>query len=109
MNGRCGGGVCIYLRNNKYYPVQHDLSDNQFKCLVIEITRLHSRPFFARTWYRPPKSSQDTFSRFEILMDKIESEDNYFYLLGDLNYDMLHNRSNYHISFNLTNILIFTD
>ena len=77
---------------------------NQFECLVIEITRLHSRPFLVSSWYRPPSSSHDNFSRFEILVDKIDSENNDFYLLGDLNCDMLHNRSNYHISSNLTNI-----
>ena len=104
VNGRCGGGVCIYLRNNINYHIRLDLSDNQLECLVIEITRPHSRPFLVSTWYRPPSSSQDIFSRFEILVDKIDSENNDFYLLGDLNCDMLHNRSNYHISSNLTNI-----
>ena len=52
----------------------HDLSDNQLECLVIEITRPHSRPFLVSTWYRPPSSSQDIFSRFEILVDKIDSK-----------------------------------
>ena len=104
VNGRCGGGVCIYLRNNINYHIRHDLSDNELECLVIEITRLHSRPFLVSTWYRPPSSSQDIFSRFEILADKIDSENNNFYLLGDLNCDMLHNRSDYHILSNLRNI-----
>ena len=70
------------------------LSDNQLECLVIEITRPHSGPFLVSTWYRPPSSSQDIFSRFEILVDKTDSENNDFYL----------SRSNYHISSNLTNI-----
>ena len=77
---------------------------NQFECLVIEITRLHSRPSLVSSWYRPPSSSHDNFSRFEILVDKIDSENNNFYLLGDLNCDMLHNLKTYHISSNLTNI-----
>ena len=102
---------CLYLFTKQdklsytaWQVIQHDLSDNQLECLVIEITRPHSRPFIVSTWYRPPSSSQDIFSRFEILVDKIDSENNDFYLLGDLNCDMLHNRSNYHISSNLTNI-----
>ena len=53
----------------------------QLECLVIKITRPHSRPFLVSTWYRPPSSSQDIFSRFEILVDKIDSENNDFYLL----------------------------
>ena len=84
--------------------VNQPWSSPQLECLVIEITRPHSRPFFVSTWYRPPSSSQDIFSRFEILVDKIDWENDDFYLLGDLNCDMLHNRSNYHISSNLTNI-----
>ena len=77
---------------------------NQFECLVIEITRLHSSPSLVSSWYRPPSSFHDNFSRFEILVDKIVSENNNFYLLGDLNCDMLHNLKTYHISSNLTNI-----
>ena len=42
-------------------------------------------------------SSQDIFGRFQILVDKIDSKSNDFYLLGDLNCDMLYIRSNYHI------------
>ena len=83
----------IYLPNNINYHIRHDLSDNLLECLVIEITRPHSRPFLVSTWYRPPSSSKDIFSRFEVLVDKIDSENNDFYLLGDLNCDMLHNRS----------------
>ena len=89
VNGRYSGGVCIYFQNNINYHERHDLSDNQLECLVIEITRPHSRPFLVSTWYRPPSSSQDIFNRFEILVDKIDSENNDFYLLGDLNCDML--------------------
>ena len=92
MDGRRGGGVCIYLRNNINYHIRDDLNDNQLESLIIEIARSHWRPFLVSTWYRPPSSSQDIFSRFEILVDRIDSENNDFYLLGDLNCDMLHNR-----------------
>ena len=88
----------IFTKQHKLSFFRHDLSDNQLECLVIEITRPHSRPFLVSTWYRPPNSLKDIFSRFEILVDKIDSENNDLYLLGDLNCDMLHNRSNYHIS-----------
>ena len=46
MNGRSGGGVCIYLPNNINYHVREDSSDDQLECLVIEITAPHYRPFF---------------------------------------------------------------
>lgn len=63
-------------------------------CLVIEIIRPHSRPLIIITWYRFPSSSQNIFSRFEALVDKIDSEHKDFYLLGDLNCDTLRDRSN---------------
>ena len=71
VNGRNGGGVGIYLRNNINYHIRDDLSDDQLNCLTIEITRPHSRPFILSTWYRPPGSSLDTFHCFEKLRDKI--------------------------------------
>ena len=93
------------LRNDINYRIRHNVSDNQLECLVIKITRRHSRLFLVSAWYRPPlSSSQDIFSRFEILVDKNDPENNDFYLLGGVNCDMLHNRSNYHTSSNLTNI-----
>ncbi|CAH3179105.1 unnamed protein product [Porites lobata] len=67
------------------------VTDSKIDILAINETKLDS-------------SIGGIVRRFEILVDKIDSENNDFYLLGDLNCDMLHNRSNYHISSNLTNI-----
>ena len=81
VNGRSGGGVCMYLRNNINYQIRDDLCDDQLECVVIEIIRPHSRPFFVSTWYRPPNSPQDIFRQFESLVDKVDSEQKDFYLL----------------------------
>ena len=62
------------------------------------------RPFFVSTWYRPPNSAQDVFRHFESLVDMLDSEQKDFYLLGDLNCNML-DESNNHNSSTLTNIL----
>ena len=104
VNGRSGGGVCMYLRNNINYQIRDDLCDDQLECVVIKIIRSHSRPFFASTWYRPPNSPQDIFRQLESLVDKVDSEQKDFYLLGDLNCNM-HDGSNNHNSSTLTNIL----
>ena len=104
VNGRSGGGVCMYLRNNINYQIRDDLCDGQLECVVIEIIRPHSRPFFVSTWYKPPNSAQDVFRQFESLVDKVDSEQKDFYLLGDLNCNML-DGSNNHKSSTLTNIL----
>ena len=103
VNGRSGGGVCIYLRSNINYQIRNDLCDDRLECVVIEIIRPHSRPFIVSTWYKPPNSPQDIFRQFESLIDKVDSEQKDFYLLGDLNCNM-HDGSN-HNSSTLTNIL----
>ena len=104
VNGRNGGGVCMYLRSNINYQIRDDLCVGQLECVVIEIIRPHSRPFFVSTWYKPPNSAQDVFRHFESLVDKVDSEQKDFYLLGDLNCNML-DGSNNHNSSTLTNIL----
>ena len=71
--------------------------------IVVKIIRPHSRPFIVSTWYKPPNSPQDIFRQFESLIDKVDSEQKCFYLLGDLNCNM-HDGSN-HNSCTLTNIL----
>ena len=59
---------------------------------------------FVSTWYKPPNSAQDVYRHFESLVDKVDSEQKDFYLLGDLNCNML-DGSNNHSSSTLTNIL----
>ena len=98
-----GGGVCIYLQSNINYQILNDLCDDRLECVVIEIIRPHSRSFIVSTWYKPPNSPQDIFWQFGSLIDKVDSEQKDFYLLGDLNCN-LHDGSN-HNSSTLTNIL----
>ena len=74
VNGRNGGGVCMYLRNNINYQIRDDLCVGQLECVVIAIIRPHSRPFFVSTCYRPPNSAQDVFRHFESLVDMLGSE-----------------------------------
>ena len=63
------------------------LNDN-LECIVVEISNTRSKPFLVGTWYRPPNSPSDLFPQFEILLDKIDSENSEFHLLGDLNCNM---------------------
>ena len=95
VNGRSGGGVCKYLRNNINYQISDDICVGQLECVVIEIIRPHSRPFFVCTWYKPPNSAQDVFRQFESLVDKMDSEQKDFYLLGDLICNMLDGSNNH--------------
>jgi hypothetical protein len=46
------------------------------------------------TWYRPPSSSQQLFTLFEEIIDKIDAENSELHLLGDLNCNLLSNTPN---------------
>ena len=37
VNGRNGGGVCMYLRTNLNYRIRNDLSNDVLECLTIEL------------------------------------------------------------------------
>ena len=44
------------------------------------------------TWYRPPDSPIGIFSPFETLIGKLNSENIEYFLMGDLNCDMIATR-----------------
>ena len=88
-NGRSGGGVCIYLRSSLNFRIREDLLNDNLECIVVEISNTRSKPFLVGTWYRPPNSPSDLFSYFETLLDKIDSENSEFHLLGEINCNMM--------------------
>ena len=63
VNGRNGGGVCIYLRSNLNYSIRSDLCDDQLECIVLEITKPRSKPFLISTWLQTPEFTVWNFSR----------------------------------------------
>lgn len=60
--------------------------------LCLEIQKPRSKPFVVATWYRPPDSSIGIFSPFETLIGKLDSENIEYFLMGDLNCDMVATR-----------------
>ena len=66
VNGRSGGGVCIYLRSNINYQIRDDLCDDQLECVVVEIIGPHSRLFIVSTWYKPPNSPKISFGNLSL-------------------------------------------
>ena len=65
VNGRNGGGVCMYIRSNLNFRIREDLAYNDIEILIIEISNPRSRPFLVGTWYRAPSSSQQLFTLLE--------------------------------------------
>ena len=84
-----GGGVCIYIRTNHNYRKRNDLIHDELELITIEIKRLRSKSFLISTWYRPPNSSLDQLHKFENLVELIDATGLDFYLLGDINCDLL--------------------
>ena len=103
VNGRKGGGVCIYLLTNLNYRIRDDFNNDDLECLFVEISKPRSSAFLVGTCYRPPNSSPERFNEFGIVIDKIDAENKEVYILGDVNCNLLPEASVYYSSY-LTNI-----
>lgn len=84
-----GGGVCFYVKESVNFKRRNDLHVDTLESLCIEIHKPGSKPFIVVTWYRPPGSPIAVFSSFEILLGKLDSENVEYFLMGDLNCDMI--------------------
>jgi exonuclease III len=62
VNGRNGGGICIYFRANINYKIRDDLHLEVLENLVLEINKPRSKPILVSTWYRPPDSPVSHFT-----------------------------------------------
>ena len=86
-----------------HYQICNDLNNDHLECLFVEISKPRSTPFVVGTWYRPPSSPPNLFSEFEKVIAKIDAKNKEFYLLGDINCNLLPEANAYNSSY-LTNI-----
>ena len=61
------------------------------KQLVSKFSNSLAHPLLLETIYRPPSAFVDSFSNIEQLVKLIDDENKEFYLLGDVNANMLDN------------------
>ena len=87
-----GGGVCFYVKSSINFTIRNDLNMDTLENLCLEIQKPRSKPFVVATWYRPPDSPIGIFSPFETLIGKLDSENIEYFLMGDLNCDMIATR-----------------
>ena len=81
---------CVYTSKViLIFTIREDLNNEDLELLILEIGNPRSRPFFVGTWYRPPSASHNLFPLFEKIVDIIDAENSEFYLLGDLNCNLL--------------------
>ena len=91
MQGRPGGGVSLFIRNNISCIVQQDFTvlTDQVEQLFIEIDKsvLHvNKNVIVGIMYRPPDKDPVTLIEMvQKVMEKIDKEKKIGYLLGDFN------------------------
>ena len=95
---RNGGGVCIYLRNSINFKVRSDLIPTELEAVCLEITKPHRKPFFVTTIYRPPNATAEFFDHLEKLIKQIDDENKEMYILGDLNCNLLEEKTFFNMS-----------
>ena len=86
---KSGGGVSIYIRNSISYTRKPEFEDGGLEMILIKIQKPNSSPSLVTTWYRPPKSPIELFNNFEEFLIKADSTYKEYYILGDLNCDLL--------------------
>ena len=86
---RNGGGVCMYIRCHVNYENRPDLIPYDLEAICLEIKQANSKSFIILSVYRPPNTSVETFSKIEKLIQQVNNENKEFYLLGDLNCNLL--------------------
>ena len=86
------GGVCFYVKKSMNFTVWNDLNMETLENLYLEIQQPRSKPFVVVKWYRPRDSSIGIFTPFEHLIGILDLENIEYYLMGDLNCDMIATR-----------------
>ena len=69
INGRNGGGVCIYIRSNLNFQMRDDLNSKILENLTVEIKKPRSKSILVSTWNRPPHSPVSHFSEIEQVIE----------------------------------------
>ena len=81
--------MSLYFRSNLNFKIRDELMPEPLESIVVEIIKPRTRPIIIGTLYRPPSSTIDLFEQIETLFAKVDSSNAEFYLLGDLNCDLL--------------------
>ena len=94
--GKSGGGVCLYVKDNVNYKRRCDL-ESAFNTLTVECVfiEIHGRQFGTKPIiigeiYRPPGGSVDDFNEcMNTCLSSVNKEGKLCYLLGDYNINLI--------------------
>ncbi len=82
------------MKTSLNYLERKDLTRDNLEAVCVEIRKPSTAPFIVGTIYRPPSASVDSFATIEQLVQTIDDENKEFYILGDLNANMLDTSNN---------------
>ena len=101
---RHGGGVCIYVKENIYASRCIELENDNFECVWLKINVKH-KTFYFGCAYRLPNSKQEFWDYLYECIDTVK-DFNFpdFYLLGDLNDNLLSTNCTLHNFINNCNL-----
>ena len=85
---RSGGGVALLIKNNITFKLLSDVNNDELEFIGIHVTRPKAKPFIVGTWYRPPGSNIEIFTKFHDLLGRLENYDMEINILGDINCDL---------------------
>lgn len=77
------------MKSSINFTMRNDLNMDTLESLCLEFQKLRCGLFVVVRWYRPVDSPVGIFSFFENLIGKPNSENIEYYLMGDLNCDMI--------------------
>lgn len=87
-----GGGLLVYVKTGSICKRREDLEIQEIESICLQITPEKAKPYLVGFVYRPPSSHTDWCEYFELQVDKISNEEKEFYILGDINRDLLNDQ-----------------
>ena len=111
---KIGGGVSLCIKNHLQYKVRGDLTviSENIESLFIEIDKHsanRSKNIVVGVLYRPPNSDIDSFLQyFEGMLSTLDKENNFVYLTGDYNLNLLNARKHKGTSEFIENIFSYS-
>ena len=100
QDGKRGGVMAIYVRNNIPYKHRPDLSAENIESSWVEVNRLKCKKLFVGCAYRPPNACSDTFKFIALLNNSLLKlpTGSQIVLLGDFNIDFLAKKKMPHLN-----------
>ena len=85
-----GGGLIIYTKSYLSCIHRGDLEVADVEMIWLEVRNNRQKPFLLCYCYRPPSSNSDWIDKVESVIDKANTEEKEIIMLGDFNFNLLH-------------------